>query len=309
MQAPVAIFVYSRADLLKKTLQALKSSIGFKGRQVVIFCDGPIGADANESGAVRKASAVAESWGRKNHVRVICSADNRGLRQSIEQGVTAMVNEYGRVIVLEDDIIVSKSFLLYMDASLEKFAQHEAIWQVSGYFTPPRRRRLPCGLLRVPGCWGWGTWKRAWKNYCSDVPGLIRQIAASERQRFNLDGTYDYYGALQANAAGTLNIWHVRWYASMFLHGAFALYPGISQTRNIGFDTRGTNCRAQRTSRRFVRQRISRIVPNLDGVNPPFVESRELLEEMTSFFRWQGEKWSMPTLRERIVAKLRRVLQ
>jgi hypothetical protein len=219
-----------------------------------------------------------------------------------------MLEQHGRVIVLEDDLVTSPWFLRFMDEALEQFADIPNVWQVSGWSAPTGLTRLSSGFLRVPGCWGWATWKRAWDHYNDDAVSLLQRVLSADQHRFNIDGSYDYFNSLRENAVGSLNTWHVRWYASMFLQNALAVYPGVSLTRNIGFDSRGTNCASGRTTSIFTRQKVARHLPLLPaGVDAP-AESPELLQAMRDLFLWQGRMWAMPPLRTRIWNRLRRLL-
>ena len=158
------------------------------------------------------------------------------------------------------------------------------------------------GFLRLPCCWGWGTWQDRWRNFQDDAANLLLQVQQLDTERFNLDGTYDYLGDLRANAEGRLNTWHVRWYASMFLQQALAYYPGQTLTRNMGFDAAGTHCSSTRMADIYHRQVMGACPPPPpSGIAPE--ESRDLLQEMQNFYRFQQRIWSGVTWQQRLRAK------
>jgi hypothetical protein len=196
-----------------------------------------------------------------------------------------------------------------MDTSLERHADSTNIWQVSGWFPPNHGPRHIVGCLQLPGCWGWATWKRSWDQYCDDAKYLYDRIVPDHNVRFDLDGSYDFSGALQRNSAGTQNTWHVRWYASMFLHNALAIHPQVSLTRNIGFDSRGTNCKPNRASRALMNQIVNRSLPDISTLNNPVTESAGMRAQMIAFFRWQQRMWSTPSLTERLKSRILRLLR
>lgn len=308
--APVAIFAFRRLSSLRLVLEALGQCPEFSRTPLVVFSDGPRPGHPDDSEAVADVRHFLRGWCRSHRAELIEFEENRGLRQSIVSGVTQLVEEHGKVIVLEDDIVVSPGFLEFMNSALEAFTDRADLVQVSGYL-PPVRCSLPeTGLVGVPACWGWATWDRAWRLYRDDAEELLAEIPDSEIGRFNLDDTYDYHTSLRENACAVANTWMVRWYASVFLEGGLTLYPGQSLTRNVGFDDQGTHCRGgnRRVARAFQRQRIARRAPSLDPVSIGQTETPEFREALKEFYRWQQAQWSRPTKREIWRARCRRLL-
>jgi hypothetical protein len=172
--------------------------------------------------------------------------------------------------------------------------------QVSGYFVPTRMKLPAIGLIRAPGSWGWATWRRAWQHYSDDAPALVDEIARLDVNAFDINGSYPYFTSLKKNAEGTLDTWAVRWYASMFRRGGFALYPGASFTRNIGFGAGATNTTPTVVDRVYSMQRIRNrtISPRWESVGVS--ETELFVEALEKFYRWQNAKWAAPSVTERV---------
>lgn len=307
-RTPVAVFAFNRADMLRQTLRALEQCEDFEGRDVVVFCDGARAGVPEDQQSTARVRELAEKWACQSRAVLELRADNQGLRKSIISGVGRMVERYGRVIVLEDDLVTSRWFLRFMDQALDKFEQMTNVWQISGWSPPARFGNSRSGFLRVPGCWGWATWKRSWDLYNDDAASLLQKVLSADQHRFNIDGSYDYLTSLRLNAAGSLDTWHVRWYASMFLQNALAVYPGDSLTRNIGFDARGTNCQPGRTSALFTRQKLAQRLPELPSDADSVAESHQLLNTLRELFLWQGKMWTVTPLRTRVWNRVRYLL-
>jgi hypothetical protein len=175
---------------------------------------------------------------------MIESAENRGLAKSIMAGVSELCDKFGRVIVVEDDLIVSPSFLTYMNAALERYARDESVFQVSGYAFPVNHSGSDKAMfLPVTTSWGWGTWKRAWDKFANTARDFeVLRNNRSIRRRFDLGGAYPYYAMLQRQRAGRVDSWAIRWYLSVFVNRGLVLYPATSHVKNIGFDGSGRNC-------------------------------------------------------------------
>jgi hypothetical protein len=306
--APIAIFAFKRLDLLQQTLGVLERCREFSQSPIHLFSDGARENQPGEADAVAKLRSWLRPWCIRRGATLHSAEVNKGLRSSIISGVTAVLEKHDRVIVMEDDLIVSPRFLAFMNEALEGCRDRADIFQVSGYNIPHRNRLSAVGLLRVPACWGWATWRRAWACYSDDAAALLSEVRRRDVRAFNINGSYHYLESLERNAAGTQNTWMVRWYASVFLRAGLTVYPGQSLTRNIGFDGDGTNCGAGTTSRTFMRQRIAPDFPRVDWHGLGTVESPSFAATLEEFYHWQMHEWTKPTLRQRLRARCKRLL-
>ena len=295
---PIAIFAFSRLDLLKKTLNALERCEGFPGGPIHVFSDAAREERTAEATAVSQLRAWLRPWCARHGATLHEAAINKGLRVSIVSGVTALLEEHERVIVLEDDIVVSPAFLRFMHEALEAFHDRNDVFQVSGYFVPHDKKLPPVGMLRVPACWGWATWRRAWQHYSDDATVLLTEVIRRDVRAFDINDSYTNLEALEKNAHGSLNTWFVRWYASVFLKNGLTIYPCRSLARNIGFGGGGTNCGSSAMDRVFLRQRIDSgpVANNWDSMQT--AENPHYLAALEEFYRWQNGQWGKPTRRQ-----------
>ncbi len=239
--APVALFVFRRPDKTRATLDALSRCRGIEASDLHVFCDGPRGP-ADE----QPVAQVRDLVRRFDHPRKIVTeaATNQGLARSIIAGVTRLCGENGRVIVLEDDLIVSPAFLEYMNAALDAYAGAPRVMQVSGFTfaRPGTSPDQPARFLPMTTSWGWATWDRAWRAFDADAGGakaLDGDLAL--RARFDLGGLWDYHAMLRRQRAGEVDSWAIRWYWTVFRRGGLVLYPPVSLVRNEGLDASGTH--------------------------------------------------------------------
>ncbi len=306
---PVAVFAFRRLDLLKKTLSALQQCDGYPGGPVVVFSDAARSEVDGEAGLVAELRTWLAKWCRDQKAHLVEAEVNQGLRRSIVDGVTGLLRDHDRVIVIEDDIVVSRSFLKFMHRGLETFQLNERVFQISGYMVPHRKRLADSGFLSVPGCWGWATWRRAWDHYSDDAAQLVKRLEPLDLRRFDIDGSYGYLDSLKLNAEGRQNTWMVRWYASIFIMGGLVAYPGHSLTRNIGFSEPGTNCGPGTMGRVFESQAISDRLPLLPEQAQEVIETPAFRRVLSEFYRWQQDRWSAPSFRQVWTGRFRRVLK
>ncbi len=240
--APVALFVYNRPNHTRRTVDTLRRNKLANDTELTIFSDAP--KSAAQADAVREVRKyIREIKGFKS-VTVVEREANLGLARSIIDGVTSIVNQYGRIIVLEDDLEISPYFLSYMNEALDVYQNEERVMHVSGYMFPIDNSALmDTFFLRPTSCWGWATWDRAWKHFNKDVKILISGFTKQDIANFNMDDTYDYWQQVVQNEAGLINTWAVFWYASVFKVGGLSLHPARSLIKNIGHDDTGEHCK------------------------------------------------------------------
>ncbi len=241
INAPIALFVYSRLDHTQRTVRALQRNQLAKESHLVVFSDGPKTHDVAERVyAVRDYVRMITGFAS---VTVIERATNFGLAKSVIDGVTSTINIHGRTIVLEDDMVTSPYFLTYMNQALEKYALDDRVISIHGYVYPVRQPLPESFFLRGADCWGWATWRRGWALFNSDGQELLNQLKRRQLlTAFDFNGTYPFSGMLLAQIAGTNDSWAIRWHASAFLANKLTLYPGRSLVHNIGNDKSGTHC-------------------------------------------------------------------
>jgi hypothetical protein len=306
---PIAIFAYRRLDLLQATLSALEAASGFSSHPLVVFSDAASVAGTSEALEVAEVRRWLRDWCALRGAELHEAKESLGLRRSIVSGVSRILETHERIIVLEDDMIVSPSFLQFMNDALDALSERSDVMQISGYFVPHKRSLPPAGLLRAPGSWGWATWRRAWKNYVDDAEYLLRCVRESDPDRFDFNGAYAFVDALQRNVDGTLNSWLVRWYASMYLCGGLAVYPGKSLVRNIGFGPRATNTLPEPTAKTHLTQPVADTYPPIDWTGIGQSESFAFADTVEGFYRWQHHEWVKPSWGERIRARVNLLLK
>jgi hypothetical protein len=240
--APIALFVYARPEHARLTLEALRRCPQTPDHDLIVFSDGARTPDKQSAvQEVRNYLATVQGF---RSVVVHNRPHNFGLAKSIIEGVTQVLQEHDRIIVLEDDMVTSHHFLSYMDAALDRFADDDRVISIHGYVYPVHGSALPeAFFLRGADCWGWATWKRGWDLFNADGKMLLDQL----RQRdllndFDFNGSYPYSAMLTAQTRGHNNSWAIRWYASAFIADKLTLYPGRSLVHNIGNDDSGTHC-------------------------------------------------------------------
>jgi hypothetical protein len=239
-KTPIVLFTYARPEHTRCTVEALLKNDGAANYDLIIFSDAAKSFEARS--AVAEVRAFLSTITGFRSIRIHHRPHNLGLAQSVIEGVSQVLSEYDRVIVLEDDLVTSPHFLTYMNEALDRFEHDERVISIHGYSYPVKQPLPEAFFLRGADCWGWATWKRGWSLFNPDGQVLFDKLAANKLlYAFDFNGTYSYSKMLQGQIAGLNDSWAVRWYASAFLADKLTLYPGRSLVHNIGNDGTGTH--------------------------------------------------------------------
>lgn len=243
--APIILFVYNRPLSTQKVLDALSENLEAIDSLLFVFCDGAKnGTDEIGKSRINETRAIVRNENRFKKVIIYEYNENRGLANSIIEGVTQICNTYGSVIVLEDDIVTSKYFLSYMNKALEKYREVDSVGSINGYWYPITEKMDETFFLKNQSCWGWATWDRAWSLFESDGNKLYQQLKNKKMtHEFDLNGAIKYTKMLTDQISKKNDSWAIRWDASMFIAEKLSLYPCFSLVKNIGFDGSGFHSR------------------------------------------------------------------
>lgn len=238
--APIALFVYNRPQHTQRTLQFLQQNDLAAKSDLFIFSDGAK-SDVDKANVAEVRKIINQVKGFKS-VKIAERKENAGLANAIIEGVTALVNEYGQVIVFEDDLVTSPHTLSYFNAALNQYRDVEKVMHIGAYMYPLNWGELPESFFyRAATSWGWATWQRAWKHFEPDINVLMKQFDKKKKLAFSIENKMNFWKQLQEFKKGKNNSWAIRWYASIFLKGGLTLNPSQSLVNNIGHDGSGVH--------------------------------------------------------------------
>lgn len=261
--APVVLFVYNRYEHTKKTIEALKSNELAEYSNLFIFSDGAK-KEENIKSVQQVRTYIYKIEGFKS-VSIIEREKNIGLAESVINGVTEILKKFGKVIVLEDDIVTAPCFLTYMNKALEFYINEKKVFSISGYsYTTNVKNRYLDGnyFFKMGECWSWATWKDRWDYFDKDASGWQELLYNSKmRYEFNLNNSYDYTTMLKSQMENNINSWAIRWYWSVFRQNGLTLYPQKAIISNIGLDGSGVHCSRGEISGNILNNNVSYAFP------------------------------------------------
>lgn len=242
MVAPVCLFTYNRPDKTQQSIEALKENYLARETDLYVFSDGPKNSDA-EKRVEEVRNYLNKITGFKS-VTVYCAPQNKGLAKSIIEGVTKIVTQYKKVIVLEDDLVTSKNFLDFMNQALDFYRDNQRVFSISGYTMslPTLSRYDKDYYLGLRGSsWGWGTWEDRWndvdwevKNWKSD---LINPVNHYQLARIGSDMPLMLWKQMN----GKIDSWAIRWCYSQYKKKMYTIFASQSKLQSIGFGIDATH--------------------------------------------------------------------
>jgi hypothetical protein len=242
--APIILFVYNRPWHTRQTVETLQRNELAEQSELFIYSDGAKNKDARKS--VDEVREYIDKIDGFKKVTVIKREKNWGLANSIIDGVTKIVNEYGKIIVLEDDLVTSPYFLKFMNEALEFYSDDNRIFSISGYTYAydTKIEHDDVFLFYGASSWGWSTWVDRWNKIDFEVKDYQELLTNKAKQKkFNRGGDF-LFDMLKAQMKGQIDSWAIRFSYSHSKNNALCLFPSKSMVQNIGHDNSGTHCGA-----------------------------------------------------------------
>lgn len=288
--APVAVIGYNRPQHIRNCLESLAANPKSSQSEIYCFLDGPRSLDdSSRVQQVRRIVREAQGFGSK---KIFERDRNWGLSRNVIDGVTRVLSEHKRVIVVEDDLVVSSGFLRYMNKALDLYHASPQVFSVSAYNYPGRLLRIPDNypydafFVMRHMCWGWATWRDRWKRVDWQVHGYQTLRADESWKRSLREGGLDLLGMLDEQMNGQIDSWAIRWTYAHFANHAVCLVPVHSLVNNMGTDGSGVHMNA---SLRYYHPALNGVktvrFPPLVYVDPQIAQKFKKVEKRSLAYR------------------------
>ncbi len=212
----------------------IQSLSPLKPKLILLAVDGPKSNRQNDAELVRQTQELAAeiTWEAEIHTRFRDS--NLGLRRAVVDAVTWANSEYGKVIVLEDDVRAGPQLIEFLNYGLMAYQEQTKIAHINGYNLVPKEHLTnPDHATRLsiyPESYAWATWERAWQKYDDDLT-WAKNASAKDIKKIcgSTIGALRWKQIFADAAAERIDTWAYRWLASMWEH----TWLMVSPNRNI----------------------------------------------------------------------------
>lgn len=242
LQTPVLFLVFNRPETTARVFEAIRQA---KPPRLYVAADGPREGREGEAERVAKAREIATAVNWPCEVKVLFREENLGCKYAVSGGISWFFEHEEQGIILEDDCLAQPDFFRLCDTLLERYAEDERVAVVTGNNFQNGRRRGEASYYfsKYNHCWGWATWRRAWKQYQGDLPFWPEWSASDAWPQHTSDKVERRYweGIFKRVRAGQIDSWAYPWTGSVWYHGGLTATPNVNLVSNIGFGPDSTH--------------------------------------------------------------------
>ena len=243
-RAPVIIPTCNRWQHFQNLTHSLQACPLAEQTHLYIALDAPFSEAVVEEN--RRILQIAEKLTGFGQVTIWKRERNLGAVRNIAEAVDQVFQNHDRLIFLEDDNVVAKNFLLFMNQAMEAFALDPRCFSVSGYHFMPTEGDDPKGdMYRSPffSAWGVGLFR---SRYFSPVRLWGRRLSAYflnpiHYWKANQIDRRLFPMYLEARKRGTMH-GDVLFRLYCLENNFFSVFPSTTKVMNRGFDGSGINC-------------------------------------------------------------------
>lgn len=241
---PILLLIFNRPNTTQRVLSALAT---YKPQRLYIAADGPRQGEGEEERCVAaRLAAQAVDW--ECSISTLFREENLGLRRAVCEAIDWFFYKEEEGIILEDDCVPSPSFWPYCEELIDRYRDNSKVMAISGgnYQRGRWKPKESYYFSKYPHCWGWATWRRAWRLYDRDFQTLDGFDESGGFAHWS-DGCQEFEehfrNAFRAVHEGRLNSWAYCWTFSCWANDGLTCLPAFNLVKNIGFNEYATHTR------------------------------------------------------------------
>jgi hypothetical protein len=236
---PVLILGYNRPYQTRKLVSSLRK---IKPKNIFISLDGPKNdlLDINKCYAVKNEIKKID-WNCK--IRKKINKENLGCRQSVNSAISWFYKKNNFGIILEDDCIPNISFFVFCEKIDNKYKNNKKIFAISGSNFFNKKITKDYFFSKYPHCWGWASWKRAWKYYDNRLNFWNKWKNSNSWYLFHNNNTERKYWnkIFDKTKMKKIDSWAYIWTCCVWKQKGLTIIPKKNLIKNIGFGNNATN--------------------------------------------------------------------
>lgn len=242
LDTPILFVIFNRKDTALTSLKAIKAALP---KRMYIAGDGArphIPEERAKVEATRKAILDAIDWDCE--VKTLFQEDNLGCGPGVYTAINWFFEQEEQGIILEDDCVAKESFFPFVETLLQRYKDDDRIAQIGGFNELGQAfSDNSYSYSSYMVCWGWATWRRAWRNMDMDMNW--RKTGQKEAILSNCgykgkDYTY-WKRRTEAIDSNRVSAWDYQWCFSVAAQNQLSIFPNTNLISNIGFDKDATH--------------------------------------------------------------------
>lgn len=242
MKTPVLFIVFNRPDTTAKVFESIRRA---KPTNLYIASDGPRPGRNGESEKVEEARRVATAVDWPANVKTLFQNHNLGCKSAVSGAISWLFEQENTGVILEDDCLPHPDFFRFCEELLSRYGEDDRVSVITGNNFQNGRTRGTASYYfsKYNHCWGWATWRRAWKLYQGDLSFWPTWKNSSDWRHKLPDPIERWYWSriFDKVRAGKIDTWDYPWTASVWFRGGLTATPNVNLVSNIGFGPDATH--------------------------------------------------------------------
>ncbi len=246
LKTPVVFCTFNRYKSTIKVFSKIKQA---KPQRLYLVSDAAREYKAGEAKEVSRIRGDIESsvdW--ECDLIKIYADHNMGCAKRISSALDYVFEREERAIILEDDCYPVDTFFEYCEILLEKYKDDDRIISIGGtkVIGCPVKEDTDYFFSRVFCCWGWATWRRAWKLFDYDMADFSNEIATKKKLIKDTLHNRSAYWAFMSRwrllySSERKYSWAYIFQYHSIINEKLTILPVFNLIENIGFGDGATN--------------------------------------------------------------------
>ncbi|WP_251208680.1 phospholipase C/P1 nuclease family protein [Acetatifactor aquisgranensis] len=232
----LAFFVYKRPECTQRVIESIKKN---NFEKLYIFQDGL--KDEKDREQWEEVSAMVRAIEFAD-TEIHISDRNKGLANSIIEGMDYVFERHDTAIALEDDALLSEDYKDFMSACFSRYESDRKVMGISGGNHVDVAEDYPydvCYLYRMSSL-GFGTWKDRWTGFDRD-PRILTRILKDKEKNGMLELAGDLVHYVTDSVQNRSDTWATYWALYQIDSGCYHIAPKRNLATDIGRRGNGTN--------------------------------------------------------------------
>lgn len=234
----LAFFVYKRPGCTKKVIESIRKN---HFEKIYIFQDGlkkeSDRADWEEVSGLIRSIGFAET-------EILISDKNKGLADSIVDGMAYVFARHDMAVALEDDIVLADGYKSIMEAMFEKYKDNRKVMSICGGglgIAVPEAYEYDAYFSYRISSVAFGTWRNRWKGFGRNARILAEIYKDGKKKEMLRFAGTDIAPTIFASMKGENNTWAAYWQLHVTNHEGYHAIPTLGYATDIGREGGGTN--------------------------------------------------------------------
>jgi hypothetical protein len=244
----ILVFGYKRPLILEACLKSLNDNLLSKEAKVTICIDGLNEKDKLDSKSIRDQAELIRiasdgKWCKEQEV--IVNKTNFGIRKQYFSKIDLLLDTAENLVVLEEDAIVGKWFLDYMQNAFARYGKDKMVGIIAGYtyHIELLGHNHAAFFAKGSGNKAFGISKTFWNGVDKECTGW-EQLKSDNalRKRYNIPGVDLAAILIDEIENNRNNAWDSIVYYNAFKNGLLSLIPDKTLSIDNGWGDDATNC-------------------------------------------------------------------